>query len=106
MKKTQQKNLLYLIIPSTILVILWIIFGVYNRAVTSTISSSQQTAINPIAPTFDTSIFDLLKKRSTITPLLTGIGETLVTPASQSAKPTPEITPEPIASESASGGDL
>lgn len=106
MKKTQQKNLLFIVIPSTILVILWIIFGVYNRAVTSTISSSQQIAINPIAPTFDTSILDLLKKRVIVTPLLTGIGETIITPASGAAGLTEEIPPEQAATESAQGEEL
>lgn len=105
MKKTQQKNLLFIIIPSTILVILWIIFGVYNRAITSTISSSQQIAINPIAPVFDTSVLDLLKKRATITPLLTGIG-TVITSASETATLTEEVLTEPVATESAQGEDL
>lgn len=103
MKKNQQKNLLFIVIPSTILVIFWIIFGVYNRAVTSTISSSQQIAINPIAPTFDTSILNILKKRTPVTPLLTGIGETVITPASKTAGLTEEVPPEQVATESAQG---
>lgn len=106
MKKTQQKNLLFIVIPSTILIILWIIFGVYNRAVTSTISSSQQVAINPIAPVFDTSVLDLLNKRAIVTPLLTGIGETVITSASETAALTEEVPNEPVATESAQGEEL
>ncbi|MEK7605100.1 MAG: hypothetical protein AAB478_01105 [Patescibacteria group bacterium] len=106
MKKTQQKNLLFIVIPSTILIILWIIFGVYNRAVTSTISSSQQIAINPIAPVFDTSVLELLKKRAVVTPLLTGAGQTVITPASEAAGLTEEVPPEPVATESAKGEEL
>lgn len=98
-----QKNILIILIPSAVLTLAWIIFGIYSRSVTSTISSTQTKLIVPIAPTFDTPVFDQLSTRKTIRPLL--IGEEApedVSPtpeASRTATITPTLTQTPSASQ-------
>jgi len=93
MKPEQQKNLLYILVPSTILVILWIIFSVYNKSVTSTISSTQKQAIEPISPLFPTGVLSDLKKRENIEPLFS-IDSVPTDQSSESA--TLSQTPTPI----------
>lgn len=74
MKPEQQKNLLFILIPSIILIIIWIAFGIvniYSKPVTTNLSALQRKAILPISPTFEQGIFDLLRKRTVIKPLFT-----------------------------------
>jgi len=69
MKPEQQKNLLYILVPSTILVILWILFSVYNKSVTTTISSTQTQEIKSISPIFQSAVLSNLGKRQSIEPI-------------------------------------
>lgn len=109
MKPEQQKNLLYILVPSTILVVLWIIFSVYNKSVTSTISSTQTQAIESISPTFPTGVLSSLKKRTAIEPIFS-IESVPTDEGSESGTlkvtPTPEITETPEATGSGEGGLL
>lgn len=107
MNPKQQKNMLFILIPSTIVIVAWVGFGIYNKAVTSTITKAQHKAIAPIAPNFDQSVFELLKKRTAVTPVLT-VDEIVVTPASvptssSPAELTPTVEPTQVASEGATG---
>lgn len=106
MKPEQQKNLLYILVPSAILVILWIVFSVYNKSVTSTISSTQTQAIESISPSFPTEVLSSLKKRQSIEPLF-AIDSVPNTEASESGTldlsptPTPNVTDQaPVATNS------
>ncbi len=64
------KNILYLIIPSFILILAWIGFNIYGNRVKSTLTESQQKQIIPIAPNFDQRIINNLKARKQIEPIL------------------------------------
>ncbi|HVZ59109.1 MAG TPA: hypothetical protein VG935_05140 [Patescibacteria group bacterium] len=101
MKPEQQKNFLIILIPSTILILIWIILGIYNHSINSTISQTQAVAINPIAPTFDMSVFSLLKKRVIISPTLEISTGSTETTSSGSAQITPSISPVQQASSQA-----
>jgi len=96
MKPEQQKNLFYILVPSTILVILWIIFSVYNKSVTSTISSTQTQAIESISPVFPTGILSDLRKRQPIEPLF---AIESVPTAESSESGTLNLTPTPTQTE-------
>lgn len=92
----RQKDLLFVLVSSFILVIIWIGFSIYHKAVTSTISEDLQTQVVPINPNFDTDALKKLKSRVQISP---AIGITGTPSASVSATTTP--TPTIIASSSA-----
>ncbi len=64
----KQKDLLFILISSTFVVALWIVFSVLHNALSSTISNSTTQDIAPIAATFDTKTLDALKKRQAINP--------------------------------------
>jgi len=100
MKNKQQQNILFILIPSTILIVLWIIFSVYNKSVMTTISQSQFSAIQPILPVFPTDVLADLKKRNAIAPL-TSIDSVPNTIASSEATITPIPTPDPAALQTA-----
>jgi|GEM_PF-2441777 len=101
MKPKTQKSLLYIIIPSFILIVIWIIANIYNHAAMTTITSDQAISIQPISDSFDTEVLASLRKRK------------MVTPDSQAEISSPIIEPDIIPSpsletnlgSSESGGD-
>lgn len=100
----KQKDLLFMLVSVTFLVLLWIIFGVVHRSLTSTISGSINEAISPISGTFDIKTLEVLKNRQKIIPQTEVGGIPTPTP---SATPTPVPTTSPLQSLSvpvASGG--
>lgn len=105
MNPTNQRNILIILIPSSILIVLWIIFSVYNRAITSTLTSTQSMAIQPIAPRFDTDVITQLKARTVVKPELTIDTSTRpVSGASQAGTLTPQPPPALESDTSASPG--
>jgi len=100
MKPEQQKNLLFILVPSTIVVIAWIGFGIYNKAVSTTLTTSQTASIQPITGTFDMRVFDLLKKRQVVLPV-SQADEIPVTPLEGEASPSAQqLTDLPPGEES------
>ena len=102
MKPEQQKNLLYILVPSTILIIIWIIFGIYSKAISSTLTENQNLSIVPIAPVFQTKVFSSLEKRKKVDPVFTidAVPNTIATEeADLETQPTLDeesLTPTPI----------
>ena len=88
----KQKDILFLLISSTFLAIVWIVFTIIHTSLTSTISSSINQQIQPIEGTFDSKTLQVLQKRTAVTPQ-TQIQATDITPT-----PTPSPTPIPTAS--------
>jgi hypothetical protein len=92
----KQKDYLFILISSAIVVVIWITFNILHNVLTSTISESLGQQLVPIAGTFDTQTLDSLKKRAHVTPLFIII---------QSPTPTPTLPPvtpiQPIATASA-----
>lgn len=60
------KNLLYFALLTTVFVLSWIGFGIYDNFTKSTISSDTQIRIIPISATFDTKTIDSLKTKKAI----------------------------------------
>lgn len=82
------KNILYLSLLTTFVIIVWIILSVYNNYVTSTISSPLNRKIIPIESSFDTKTLEDLGKRHVIPVdftkkivITTSSGETATSPA-------------------------
>lgn len=65
----KKNDILILLIPSVLIVILWVIFSIYHNYVTSTISKSLSTQILPINPDFNLNVINDLKKRNSIEPI-------------------------------------
>ena len=99
MKPKTQKNILYLLIPSFIVIIIWLISNVYNHAVMTTVTSDQAISIKPISDSFDTRVIEDLKKRKQV------VADTTASPAVL-LSPTPGLDATPGASESGTGGLL
>ncbi|GIW61250.1 MAG: hypothetical protein KatS3mg089_0102 [Patescibacteria group bacterium] len=70
MNKKQYQNLIYLIIPSFVVILAWIGFTIYNKRVATTITESQSLTILPINSSFNKEVLNRLKKRKVITPNL------------------------------------
>lgn len=91
---TSYRDLLYLLIPTFILILAWIGFTIYGSRVKSTITEFQSRQIQPISPAFDLATLELLKTREQVDPILTfeapPTEESLV--GSASGEPLPEIT--------------
>lgn len=65
----KQKNIILILTLTSITVIAWIAFSIYNNLATSTISETQSVNIRPINPTFDIKTIAELKKRSKVSPI-------------------------------------
>lgn len=64
----KQKDIIFILASSVLVVVAWIVFNVLHQSFTSTISTSLGIAIAPIARTFDTATIATLKKRLQVTP--------------------------------------
>lgn len=81
MKPEQQKNLLYILIPSGFVMLVWLILGIYNKSISSTITKPQSLLITPISSTFESGVLTDLKKRNTISPDFDLTGQSTQSPA-------------------------
>lgn len=72
---------------SSIVVIAWIAFNVYQTTITSTISEKVREEILPIKPNFDQVIIDSVKKREQIPSLYQNTVDNVSKAASLSANP-------------------
>jgi len=95
-KHNKQKDILFVLISSFIVVVLWIGFNLYHIWATSTISDDLQLKLTPILGTFDTATIQKLKTRIQISPAYEqkGSGKAEITP-------TPALSPTPAVSGSA-----
>jgi len=73
----KQRDILFLVVSTFVLILAWIGFSIYHNLVSSTITGPVEEKIIPINPTFDTRTIDALKERKKIEPLFqTKIKET------------------------------
>jgi hypothetical protein len=106
----KRKDILILLIPSLIVVILWVVFNIYHNYISSTIPTSINKQILSINPTFDTLTITSLKKRNAVNPTYTSSPKTESDEdgtASQTPTPTPTISislPSSGSANLASGG--
>lgn len=96
----KRKDVLILLIPTALIVLLWVIFSIYHNYVSSTIPSSLSAQIISISPNFDTKTIDQIKKRTKVEP----INQLSSQQISQSSSETPISSNS--ASEASAGGLL
>lgn len=65
----KQKDIFLILVPSFILVVLWVIFSIYHNFVSSTISQPLTSQIRPIQGTFDMKEIEAIKQRQVIPPV-------------------------------------
>lgn len=65
----KQKDILLLLIPFSLVVILYIVFSIYHNIVTSTIPEVLNIQITPISPDFDQKTIMDIKNREKVTPI-------------------------------------
>lgn len=65
----KNREILFLVISSFIIVLAWIGFNLYHNMKTSTINQNLTVQILPISPNFDKKTISDLKKRERIAPL-------------------------------------
>jgi len=99
MKPKTQQNILFILIPSFIVIVIWLISNIYNHAVMTTVTADQAIAIKPISDSFDMRAIEGLKKRKQV------VADTTAEPVALPS-PTPELGPQLEASDSGTGGLL
>lgn len=78
----KKNDILILLIPSMLIVILWVVFSIYHNFVTSTIPENLNTQILSISPNFDLKTIESLKSRNVVDPIyqLTATNESSIEP--------------------------
>ena len=110
----KRKDILVLLIPTFIVVILWVVFNVYHSYINSTIPTAVNTQILYIDPDFDLKTIDDLKKRDVVDPIYTiesqGSEEDLTQESTKDSEivstPTPTISASNVSSSSANEQSL
>ncbi|OGH02962.1 MAG: hypothetical protein A2798_00860 [Candidatus Levybacteria bacterium RIFCSPHIGHO2_01_FULL_37_17] len=64
----KKNDILVFLIPTLLIVVLWVIFNIYHSFITSTIPSTLNVSIKPISPDFDEKTISDLKSRSSVSP--------------------------------------
>lgn len=65
----KHKDIMMIVIPSFILVLVWIGFTIYHNMISSTITANVGMQIKPINPNFDSTTISDLKTRKKIQPV-------------------------------------
>lgn len=94
----KQKDSVFILASSAIVVVLWIIFSVISRFTSPTVSDVLLSDVKPIPGTFDKATLNRLKDRQKVSPLFTqpSLSPTVTPVASPVQKPgnlTPTIKP-------------
>ena len=66
-KKNSKKNVLRLVIFTTITIFSWIVFDIYRNISESSISQVLKEQLEPLNPNFNKEVLESLKKRKHIT---------------------------------------
>ncbi len=82
----KQRDILFLLISTFIIIIAWIIFSIYDNLVVSTISTPLSIQISPINPDFDAKTIENLKNREVIYPIYE-MGNVIPTPEETATTP-------------------
>lgn len=64
----KKNDILVILIPSLLIVVLWVIFNIYHNFVTTTIPSNLNTTIKPISAEFDEKSISNIKSRDAVSP--------------------------------------
>lgn len=64
----KKNDILVILIPSLLIVVMWVIFNIYHNFVTSTIPDNLNITIQPISSEFDEKSVSDLKSRDVVSP--------------------------------------
>ena len=100
-KRNKQKDILFILVSSFVVVVAWVAFNLYHIYATSTVSSDVQMQLNPINPEFNPSVVQELKTREVINPLYESQNSSseAVPTFTPIGAPTPTPTPLPVVSQ-------
>ena len=106
----KQKDLVFLLASTSILVLVWIVLSIYHNLAASTIPQTLETSISPIDPTFDKKTLETLKQRKRTVPVYKLESESL-SPTPIQSEPTPISSPSAESSlspekQATQGGEL
>ena|SRR3989344_1140027 len=97
----KQRDILLIVVPTFIMVVLWVAFSVYHNHISSTISEPLSLQIEPIGESFDLNTLDNLKKRERLSPVYERVGsqnpeetlleEEVATPSSEASESAEEL---------------
>ncbi len=93
-KSNFQKDILFIIISSFIVVLVWIGFNIHHVLVTSTIEEEIQLHLEPINGAFDTQTIHQTKNRLRVDPLYEKTGNVQPTPLRNVTEPSSSPRPE------------
>lgn len=103
----KRKENMLILIPSFILVLLWIAFSIYHNLISSTISETLNVQISKINPSFDLKTMRALKERNPVSPTFTLTTQVVTVSAEQvssaSAQPVLQETQEQASGEGTLG---
>jgi hypothetical protein len=68
-QRNRQRDILFVLISSFIVVVAWVSFNIYHIWITSTIPNTITPQLEPINPQFDATVRQQLKSREQIDPL-------------------------------------
>ena len=88
--RNKQKDILFILISSFVVIVAWIGFNIYDIWANSTVSEEIQVELTPIDPQFDPQTISLLRNRENITPQFNQ-----ATPSATPTEPPPTSTPIP-----------
>ena len=94
----KQRDILLIVVPTFIMVVLWVAFSIYHNHVSSTISEPLSLQIEPISEAFDLETLDNLKNRERLSPIYEKVGSEIPEDTLEDAK---IATPSSEATESA-----
>ena len=89
-QKNIQKDILFILISSFVVVVAWIGFNLYHIWATSTVSETIQMQLTPIDPVFDPAVIQQVKTREQIEPLFEKQTQPTVASASPTEAPPPQ----------------
>ena len=92
------KNLLYIAVLTTAIVVSWIVFGIYHNSITSTIQPDTNVIITPIPGNFDLETIEKIRARQIVRADLSE-NSAVASAAPVIKRPTPTISsPTPFVS--------
>jgi hypothetical protein len=90
----KQKDILFILASSFVVVVAWVGFNLYHIYVTSTVSPDLQSKLVPIDGSFDTATIDKLKARQKLAPSFNKqTSDTQPASSPATLEPTPSQTP-------------
>lgn len=98
-----QKDILFILISSFIVVVAWIGFNLYHIWATSTVNEEIQLQLTPIAATFDATTMQQLKTRENVNPIFDVQGQPSTTASSTATQNQPASASSSAATASGNG---